>query len=132
MQLTSISNWLEQATQPQHPYYHPIQVALSAGISYVGTACLTSISPKRGMMLIISAYAISQLITPLFCKLFEPYQDISLVPLFGQILQIAASLVLAKVVCQLAGQTLTFKEAGKVGLVFIPSLCATRWILIQF
>lgn len=131
MSPATFSNWLEQVTHPNHPYYHPVQVALFAGISYVGTICLTSLPPVHGMSLAILAYAISQLVTPLFAECFEPYQDISLIPLIGQAMQITLSLVIAKVLCNLAGQTLSFKEVRQVGLVSLISLYVSRLILLK-
>jgi hypothetical protein len=132
MGLASCSHWLEQLTQPGHPYYHPIQVSLLASISYVSTACLTAISPTRGMTVMILAYAVSQLISPLFCQLFGLYEEVPLIPFMGQALQIATSFIVAKVICQLAGQALSFKELRQVGVVFLVSLYVSRLALRKF
>lgn len=132
MRLESYSPWLEQITQPQYPYYHPIQASLFASLSYIGAACLTSISPRRAMTVAILAYAISQLISPFFCQLVGPYEDVSLVPLAAQILQLTSSLVLAKVICQFVGQTLSFKEIRHLSIVFMICLYVSRLALRKF
>lgn len=131
MSVATYLNWFEQVTVPNHPFYHPVQVTFFAGISYVGTICLTSLSPAHGASLAILAYAISQLVTPLFVECFEPYQDISLAPLIGQALQMSFSLVIAKVICSLVGHTLSFKEIRQVGLVFLISLYVSRLVLLK-
>lgn len=132
MHVGSFSRWLEQATQPRHPYYHPIQITLFASLSYAGTACFTSIPPLRGMTLIVLTHTISQLITPFFVQLFEPYKDVSLAPLVGQALQLTTSLILAKTICHIVGQTLSFKEVRQVGIVFFLSLYVLRCALFVF
>lgn len=132
MDLASISLWIEEVTQPEHPYYHPVQVALFAGSSYVSTLCLTSISPKRGMKVAVLAYGISQLITPFFVECFEPYRDITLVPLVGQVLQLTSSLLLTKGIYFLAGQTLSFKEIRQLGIAFLVGLAISRFVLLKF
>jgi hypothetical protein len=83
------------------------------------------------MSLAVLAYAISQLVTPLFVECFEPYQDISLAPLIGQVLQITLSLTLAKVICHLAGHALSFQEVRQIGIVFLVSLYVSRLILLK-
>ncbi len=132
MRFASFSRWLGQATQPHHPYYHPIQMTLFAGLSYIGTACFTSIPPVRGMTLTVLTYAISQLITPFFIQFFAPYEDLSLAPLIGQALQLTTSLILAKTICHIVGQTLSFKEVRQVCLVFFLSLYVSRCALFVF
>lgn len=132
MRLRSFSLWLEEVTQPEHPYYHPIQVGLFASLSYVGTACLTSIPPARGATLTVLAYLISQLTAPLFCELFKPYQDTPLIPLVGQVFQWTTSLILAKVMCRIAGQAISFKEMRQIGFVFLLCLYVARWALFKF
>jgi hypothetical protein len=132
MHFRSFSLWLEQVTQPEYPYYHPIQVGLFASLSYVSTACLTSIPPVRGATLTVSAYLISQLTAPLFCEFFKPYQEIPLIPLIGQVLQWTTSLILAKVMCRIAGQVISFKEMRQIGLGFLMCLYIARWALFKF
>lgn len=131
MNLIPFSNWLEQATQPGHPFYHPSQIALFASLSYVSTACLTSLPPLRGMTLTILAYSISQFTTPLFSQLFEPYRNKSLAPFIGQVLQLSTSLMLAKVFCRLVGQSLSLKEMRQVSLVFMTCLYVSRIALLK-
>lgn len=132
MNLSSLSQWLEQVTQPQHPCYHPIQATVVASISYISTACFTNIPPIRGVALVTLTYAISQLVTPFFIQIFESYQDVSLVPLLGQVLQFSVSVVLAKFVCQLANQTLSFKEIRHVSAAFLICLFVARFALRKF
>lgn len=129
MNLASLSRWLEQATRPQHPYYHPLQLTFFASLSYISTAYFTRIPPIRGMTFIISAYTISQLITPFFIQLFEPYQNIALIPLSGQVMQLSLSATLAKIICYLAGHNLSFKEIRLVSTVFLVSLYVSRFAL---
>lgn len=131
MSPATFSNWIEQVTQPDHPYYHPVQIALFAGVSYMGTSCLTSLRPIHGMSLAVLAYTISQLVTPLFVECFEPYQDISLVPLIGQVLQITLSLTLAKAICHIAGYHLSFQHVRQIGLVFLISLYVSRLVILK-
>ncbi len=135
MNLVSFSHWLEEVTDPRpplHPYYHPVQIAICGSLSYIGTACLTSVPPKRAMLLTALVYTISQIITPLICPYFEPYQDISLVPLIGQVIQLTTSLLLAKVICRLVGQSLSFKDIQKVSLAFMVALCVAHFTLLKF
>jgi hypothetical protein len=132
MHLAAVSRWLGQATQPRHPYYHPLQITLFASLSYAGTACFTSIPPVRGMTLIMLAYAISQLVTPFFIQFFEPYEDVSLAPFIGQLLLLTISLVLAKTICHIAGQTLSCKEVRQVCTVFFLCLYVSRCALFIF
>lgn len=132
MHAASFSKYLEQVTQPHHPLYHPIQLTFFACLSYIGTATLTNIPPEKGMRLTTLAYVISQLITPLFTECFEPHQNVTLVPLVGQVMQLTASFVLAKVLCNLAGHTLSFKEVRLVGTVFLITLFVFRFALLKF
>lgn len=131
MAFASFSSWLSQITRPNHPFYHPFQISLFASLSYVGTVCLTSIPPRRGTTLAILAYAISQLISPLFCQIFESYREISLIPFVGQVLQLTTTVVLAKVICQLGQQSLSFHEIKQVSLVFLASLYVAKFVLFK-
>lgn len=131
MHLKTFSNWLETVTQPNHPFYHPLQLTFFAGISYIGTGRFTKIPPAQGMRLIASAYVISQLTTPCFVQCFEPYQNVSLVPLIGQVMQMTVSLMLAKIICNLIGDPITFKEARLVSTVFFINLFASQFALFK-
>lgn len=131
MRLASFPDWLEEVTNPEHRYFHHFQITMFASISYVSTACLTSIPPTRGMVLTILAYTISELIAPLFCWLLNRYASISLVPSIGQVLQLTTSLVLAKVICHIAGQALSFKEIRQIGIVFLVTLYVTQLALLK-
>jgi hypothetical protein len=132
MSLSSFSHELEQTTRPHGPYYHFVQVTLFAGLSYIGTACWTKIRPIRGTILVVLAYGISQLITPLFVNFFEAYQDVSLVPLVGQVLQLTTSLFLANVICFLANKALSLKEIRQVSTAFLLTLFTARFVLSKF
>ncbi len=132
MPLEFLSRWLDQATQPRHPLYHPVQVVMFAGLSYISTACFTSIPPSKGMTFVILAYTISQFTASLFSKLLDPYQDIALVPLIGQVVHLSVALISAKVICQLIGQSLSFKEIRKMSIVFIMTLFVMRFALRKF
>ncbi len=132
IRLKSIPNLLNDITEPQHPCYHPIQATLFAGLSYVGIAYLTSISPIHGMALAVSAYAINQLTTPLFAQIFKPSRDLSLASLIGQVTQLTISFILAKTVCQLAEIAFSFKEVRLMGVVFLTSLYMSKLALLKF
>jgi hypothetical protein len=133
MSLVSFQHWLKEASsQPSHPFYHPIQATLFASLSYAGTMCFTSIPPIRAMTFAVLAYAISQFVAPLFSELLEPYQEVELVPLTGQVLQLSTSLILAKVICSLAGLALSCKEIRKVCVVFLVSFCIFRLVIVNF
>ncbi len=132
MCLANFSHWLGQMTQPSNRYYHPVQVMLFASLSYTGTACLTSIPPMRGLSLAVLSYAISQLILPFFRLFLEPYQEVPLVPLLGQVIHLSTVLLLAKVICHLVGQPLSCKEIRKISLIFIMSLFVMKFALRKF
>lgn len=132
MNLTLFSQWLENITQPQYVYYHPVQVLLFGGLSYVSAACFTSIPPKRAMKIAVLAYGISQLMAPFFIEIFEPYREIPLVPLVGQFIQLSASLISVKILYNLALQTLSFKEIRQLSLAFFIGLSLSRFAILKF
>ena len=132
MPLEFLSKWLDQTTRPQHPLYHPVQIVMFAGISYISNACFTSIPPSKGMTFAILAYVISQFTAPLFSRFLDPYQEIALVPLIGQVIHLSVALILARAICQLIGQSLSFKEIRKMSIVFIITLFVMRFALRKF
>jgi hypothetical protein len=131
MSFTSFSQWLEDFTQPQSPYYHPLQLTLLSGLSYASTACLTSISPVRGMNLINLIYMINQVTTPIFIQFSENQQDVTLIPLSVQVANIGASALIAKLICSLAGQKISIKEMMFVGGAFVITLYGSRFALLK-
>lgn len=128
--LQAFSIWIEQVTQPDHLYYHPLQIALFANVTYITTSCLTSLPFSCAATLLISTYTISQLVTPLFVECFQPYQDIPLIPLFGHVIQITLSLILAKISCNFMGCNLSLKQIRQASLAFLTTLFVCRLILI--
>lgn len=132
MHSTTFSSYLQQAMRPNNPCYHPIQGALFGSLSYIGTAVFTKVPPIRGAMLATVAYAVSQATAPLFVQCFEPLRDLSLFPLIGQAMQLTFSFASAKMICNIAGYNLSFKEARQVGGVFFATLFTARFALHQF
>lgn len=132
MDCLAFSRYLKDITKPTHPYYYPVQVSLVASLAYVGTRCFTSLPPLQGTTLAVLMYSIDQFTTPLVGKLIRPYQDITLVPLVGQVLHLTLSLLLTKAICQLAGYSFSFKQMRSVGIVFLVTLAILHFALRQF
>ena len=132
MQAAALSHWIEQVTQPKHPLYHPVQGFLFGSCTYIGTAYLTSIPPRKGMLFAVLAYTLSQLTASFFAEFLEPYQEISLVPLIGQVMHLTTSLILAKTICSILKEPLTFKEMRQISFVFLGSLYVMRFALRKF
>lgn len=128
---TSFSNWIEEATQPNHLAYYPLQATLFATISYICTASFTSSPPMHGMTFILCAYTINCLIAPLFARCYNLYQEIALVPFIGQVIHITCSLMAAKTICHRFGQPLSSKEARQISILFLATLSVSRFILLQ-
>lgn len=124
--MQSFSIWIDDVTQPKHPYYHPVQALLFGSFSYLSTACLSSTPPKNAMTVTITAYTISQFTAPLFSKWLEPYKDISLVPLVGQVVHITLSFGTANVICRIAGRSISFKAVGAQITFFLSAISLTR------
>lgn len=131
LSLRAFSTWIEQTSQPDHPYYHPLQIALFANVTYITTTCLTTLPFRCATMLVISTYAISQLVTPLFIDCFQPYQDTPLIPFFGHVIQMTLSVILAKMSCNLMGCGLSLKQIRQASLAFLITLFVCRFILIK-
>lgn len=132
MNAAAVSLWLDKVTQPEHPYYHHFQIGLFAGCSYIGTACLTRIPPKKAALFTALAYSISQWVAPLFAQLLESYQDVTLAPLIGQVLHISVTLILSKVICRIVGQSLSFEEIYQISLSCLVSLFVVRLAIRKF
>lgn len=132
MYLTAFSRWLGQITQPDHLLYHPIQMSLFASLTYIGTTCLTTRSPLQAATLAALTYNISQFVTPRFIKYFEPNRDVTLAPWIGQCCQLAVSLFLAKITCNLAGQKLSFNDAKIISIAFGVSCFVAHFALRKF
>lgn len=134
MQITSSSvfRFLQDSTHPQHPYYHPFQIFVFASTSYVSAAYLTSVSPARSAKAAILVYLISRLTTPLFIQLFEPYREIPLAPLIGQVFQLTATLASLKTIYFLAGHPLSFKEIRQLSIPFLIAICFSRFLILRF
>lgn len=129
--IAEASHWLAEVTkQPNHPYYHHVQLTLFAGLSYISTSCFTSIAPKKGVTLVVLSYTISQAIAPLFYKL-EPYQNQPFVVLIGRFIHLASSLLLAKISCEFIGLSLSFKQMRQIVIAFSIALFISRFALLK-
>lgn len=128
----AVSKWIEDVTQEKHPFYHPVQALLIGGCSYLGTACLSSTPPANAMTITITAYTISHLTAPLFSQWLEPYKDISLVPLAGQVVHLTICLSTANVICRIGGRSVSFKAVGAQLLFFLSSVSVLKLGLLRF
>ena len=129
--MQALSKWVEDVTQPDHPCYHPVQALFFGTVSYLGTACFLSTPPKNAMTLTITAYTISQFTAPLFNKWLEPYMDVSLVPLVGQVVHITISFGTANIICRIAGRSISFKAVGPQIILFLSAISMTRVGLLK-
>ncbi|WP_068468280.1 hypothetical protein [Candidatus Protochlamydia phocaeensis] len=132
LRVEEFSRWLGQMTQPTHPYYFSAQLLLFSGLSYLSTACLTSIPPVQGMAFMTIAFTISHFVAPLFAKWLEPYWTVSLVPLAGQILHLTTSALLSKAICFLAGYHLTLTQIAQVSSAFLVAVYVLKFALLKF
>lgn len=127
-----ISEWLEEVTQKNHPLYHPFQMTLFGSFAYIGAASFTRNNPRHMAELFTMAYVISQLTAPLFSEWLEPYMDVSLVPLAGQVIQISISFIMANVISRLAGRKFSFRGLPYQIFFFILSLMIAQYGLQKF
>lgn len=128
----SLSRWIADVTQPQHPFYHPVQALLIGGCSYLGTACLSSTPPKNAMTLTITAYTISHLTAPLFSEWLEPYKEFSLVPLVGQVVHLTICFSTANIICKIGGRSVSFKAVGTQIIFFLSTVSVLKLGLLRF
>ena len=122
--MQGISAWLEEATQPGHTFYHPVQACLFGGISWLG-ASLFSIPKTNAVAVSVTAYAISQFTTPLISEWLEPYMEISLIPLCGQVGNLSLAFCSANILCYLAGKSISINAA----MILVAFLLATIALL---
>lgn len=130
--IASISSCLESITQPKHPLYHPAQAALFGGMYCISTSLFTQICPISGTILGVLAYSISQIVKPVFIELFEPYKNDTLAPFAGQFIMHSLSLYTAKLILQLAGQEISFKQLRELGIAFLITAFIARFALRKF
>ena len=128
----SLSRWIEDVTQPAHPFYHPVQALLIGSFSYIGAACFTKTPPKNAMTVTIAAYTISQATAPLFSRWLEPYMDVTLVPLVGQVVHLTISFSTANIICRIGGRSISFKAMFPQIMLFLTAASLARYGLLKF
>jgi hypothetical protein len=133
MNLTaSISHGLVYTTNPQHPHYHKIQIALIACGSYIATALWTTIPPHKGMAIMTLICLISRVTAPYFAQFFEKYNKHSLVVTIGHGLQFSLATLCAKRICYLLGYALSYSQIIKVMIAFVVTIGITQFFLNRY
>lgn len=132
MYLEQLSRQIGELTQPSHPHYFKGQLFLFSTVSYLSSACLTSIPPLNGALFITLSFAISQVAAPFFAAQLEEYRQVTLVPLAGQCMQLTASFLSAKLICSLAGCALSLRQCAQAGMAFLITLYAIKFATRKF
>lgn len=110
-------------THNQNPaYYHTVQTTQFACISFISTALLTRVSPKKGALFMSLAYLISRAIKPYLVRLFESYKNVALIPLTGHVILLSGSTFLSRSAVNFLYQNFSLREMRNVTVSFVTVL----------
>lgn len=127
MSIRSFVEGLEKITNPQNFYYHPIQITLFGGVTYLSTICLTSLSPLCTVSFVVIAYGINHFIVPYFCRFLKGYKS----PLIGQALHLGCSALGSKMICHLFCASLSLSQIIQIGCAFLLTLYLCQWAFLR-
>lgn len=129
--IPGISKLIEEVTEPGHTLYHPVQALLWGGYSYIGTRCFQNLAPQNGAMFAITAYTISQVLAPRIGKYFSQFRGVTLVPFGGQGFKLYVTTEMAGRICQVFGNTITWKQIGGQVLFVFSGTMASKFTLLE-
>lgn len=119
-----LSQRLDNLSDPANPFlYYPSQLLLVSGLSYTGTTILNAVwiistPPVHGMVFIVVAFAVRELILRVFYPSFQPYIKENLSPLAFKFLQWTVSLLASKIICALFEVNIKLNQIGWICLGF--------------
>ena len=129
--MNSLLATLENITNRDNRNYHLWQMAIFGSVSLISSIFFTGTPPLSRLSLNVTAYVISQLSTPLFVQLFEPYRSVSLGPLAGQAANISFAYVTANIICALFHLSVSYKSLPKEILIFLSIFAVARFAIYR-
>jgi hypothetical protein len=127
-----LSTWLEQITDDQHPYYPELQSYITSSVAYLGARIFTSIPPQDAAAVTFISCAMSQTLIPWMSRKFEPYREVSLAPLSGQLTQLATSFVGANILCGIQGRMIPFRQTPALLASFLTANTVVHFAVRRF
>lgn len=126
--MNEITLWMKEASHLDNGF---VQGSLFGGIAWAG-ASLFSISKTNAVIVTVLAYAINQKVTSLIGKWIEPYHEMALVPLSGQIINLSVSLGSANLICHLVDKSLAISEIALLGAFLLVAAAIIQIALEHF
>lgn len=127
--LTEISNnFAVQITNFRSPQFL-LHYASTTGLTYGVLSVATSINPRESLVFVHIAYLIDLIAAPLFAYYLEPYREVTLVPLVGQVAHLCVSVILAQAICHIFKLTINLKQTPWIGLIFVGSFYISKKII---
>lgn len=123
---TYLSQHLPYSINSNYDQKRILKYALFSGLSFISLSIFSSASGTRGIALTALIYTVSRITTPLFVEIFKKFENISLAPLIGQLINLSFCILSTKLVLNVFGFNCSISDLQQVLFCNIIALQITN------